>query len=346
MGPPHFSLLGMEQQRPTGVDPMNLKEREESPLILIDQTDDSGWIRGLSPSGHSCSVGRITCGRACFRFLEAHSRANAYTVAVHLARYPGHELWCDQRPMRMPAQAAGTLSIYDRAYRWAVPVSDPCDCIVFHFPGEALSQASDEDLHWHIDMQGEPVRFGLPDHVMHHLALAMLPAFSHPLLSDAKYVEPLLGAAVAHLGRTYGRAQPQDARECGQLAPWQIRRVKELVATHLEVRIGVADLADACRLSPSHFTLLFKRTVGSTPHQWLLDQRIARAKSLLRSSCCSLAEIAYATGFADQSHFARVFAQRERTSPQAWRRQFAGKRPAIRNLRAVDPAGAGDTFPG
>lgn len=271
-------------------------------------------------------MGRVWAPQAATQSHEAQSRANVYTVVVHLAGCLGHELWCDQRPMQLPPQDPGMLSIYDRGCRWTIRASRRCDCVVFHFPADALSRASEEGGLWEIDMQAEFVRFGLHDQVMHHLALALLPAFSNPLSEDARYVKPLLHAAMAHLARAYGRVHTDCAAQCAQLAPWQVRRVKELIAAKLDARVGVSDLADVCRLSASHFTLLFKQTVGTTPHQWLLDRRIERAKELLRTSGRSLAEIAYATGFADQSHFARVFAQRVRTRPQAWRRQFREKK--------------------
>lgn len=317
---------------------MNAKQREEVPLIPLDSVDDFAWIRLPSSNGLPCSIGCVWAAQAAPQTHEAHCRGDVYTVVVHLAGCPGHELWCDERPMQLPLPDAGMLSIYGRGYHWKIRALHRCDCIVFHFPAQALSRASEEGGPWEFDMQAEPVRCGLRDHVMHHLALALLPAFSNPLAGDAKYVKPLLHAAMAHLARAYGRAPTDCAAKCARLAPWQVRRVKELIAAKLDDRVGVSDLADVCRLSASHFTLLFKQTVGTTPHQWLLDQRIERAKELLRTSGRSLTEIAYATGFADQSHFARVFAQRVRTRPQAWRRQFREKKRDDPSQMADSPA--------
>jgi AraC family transcriptional regulator len=80
------------------------------------------------------------------------------------------------------------------------------------------------------------------------------------------------------------------------------------------------ELASACRLSPSHFSKAFRHTVGCPPHQWLLTQRVERAKHLILNTSQSLSEIALTTGFADQSHLTRVFSQRVKASPAAWRR--------------------------
>jgi transcriptional regulator GlxA family with amidase domain len=61
--------------------------------------------------------------------------------------------------------------------------------------------------------------------------------------------------------------------------------------------------------------------VGTSPYRWLLLQRVSRAKSLLRKADWSLADIAAACGFADQSHFTRVFTSIVGASPGAWRKQ-------------------------
>jgi AraC-like DNA-binding protein len=60
-------------------------------------------------------------------------------------------------------------------------------------------------------------------------------------------------------------------------------------------------------LSSGYFSRAFKRESGFSPHQWLMKRRVVRAKGLLREPRLKLAEIAQICGFADQSHFTRVF---------------------------------------
>jgi AraC-like DNA-binding protein len=60
--------------------------------------------------------------------------------------------------------------------------------------------------------------------------------------------------------------------------------------------------------------------MGIAPHNWLLTRRIEVAKEQLRSSQLSLSDVALACGFADQSHFTRVFTRMVGVSPGAWRR--------------------------
>jgi transcriptional regulator GlxA family with amidase domain len=93
-----------------------------------------------------------------------------------------------------------------------------------------------------------------------------------------------------------------------------------MLEADLAGRLSLADLAQACGLSIRHFTRAFRQSTGLSPHQWLVRQRVERAKALLQGSSSTLSEIALACGFADQSHFSRLFSRATGTSPGVWRR--------------------------
>ena len=109
----------------------------------------------------------------------------------------------------------------------------------------------------------------------------------------------------------------------GGLAPWQMRRTAQVLNERLASKVTLARLAGECGVSVAHFSRAFKQTTGRTPHRWLVEQRVEHAKRLLVTSALPLAEIAAICGFADQSHFTRVFSQLVGSGPGAWRR--AGK---------------------
>jgi len=77
-------------------------------------------------------------------------------------------------------------------------------------------------------------------------------------------------------------------------------------------------------LSVSHFTRAFRASTGRPPHQWLLRQRVKEAKQLLKVRDLTLSEVAISVGFANQSHFARVFSEVVVVNPGAWRREKLG----------------------
>jgi len=111
----------------------------------------------------------------------------------------------------------------------------------------------------------------------------------------------------------------------GGLAPWQLERARELMTGDLQGHISLSWLAEKCGLSTRHFARAFRQSTGVPPHRWLLNHRVACAKELLCNPALSLAEIALACGFADQSHFTRVFTSVVRLSPGLWRRMQSQK---------------------
>jgi AraC family transcriptional regulator len=84
-----------------------------------------------------------------------------------------------------------------------------------------------------------------------------------------------------------------------------LRRIKDYVQAHIDEPIEVAALAGIGGRSPFHFSRVFARSVGVTPHRYVVHLRLQRALELVREGGCSLAEIAARTGFADQSHLSR-----------------------------------------
>ena len=95
-----------------------------------------------------------------------------------------------------------------------------------------------------------------------------------------------------------------------------------MISASLDGDISLADLAKECRMSTAHFARAFRQSVGLSPHQWLLRRRVDQAKGLLRDRSLSLSDVAISCGFADQSHFIRVFRRMTCVSPGAWRRNL------------------------
>jgi AraC-like DNA-binding protein len=105
-----------------------------------------------------------------------------------------------------------------------------------------------------------------------------------------------------------------------RLSPTQLRRVTEHIEAQLAARISLAELAQVAGTSQSHFSHAFKATTGLPPHRWQLEARIRQSQALLSRRRSSVAEVALATGFADQSHFTRVFRRVVGETPVQWRR--------------------------
>ena len=113
-----------------------------------------------------------------------------------------------------------------------------------------------------------------------------------------------------------------DNQPVSGLAPWQIRKIDDLIEERISRSITLDKLAAAVRLSSSHFGRAFKISFGETPHSYILRRRIALARKLMLETQASLAEIALDCGMSDQSHLTRVFKRFTGMSPNAWRRSM------------------------
>jgi AraC-like DNA-binding protein len=127
--------------------------------------------------------------------------------------------------------------------------------------------------------------------------------------------------ALAYVARASRTSEPPSVSTTSGLAPWQVRRAKELLHANMSANVSLRSLAEACKLSVSHFARAFKVSTGVPPHQWLITARIEMARHLLVHSPSPLVEVAAICGFADQSHFSRIFARATGSSPGAWRRE-------------------------
>ena len=90
---------------------------------------------------------------------------------------------------------------------------------------------------------------------------------------------------------------------------------------HLAEPLTVEELAGAACLSTFHFARAFRAATGRTPHAWVTERRVARARRLLADPALPLAQVALAAGFASQSHFGQVFRQEVGATPGAYRRE-------------------------
>jgi len=113
-------------------------------------------------------------------------------------------------------------------------------------------------------------------------------------------------AASAFIGRLAARhTSGHESQIRGRLGKRVLERLRDYIIAHLDEPIEVAALADLAGRSRYHFSRVFSRSVGISPHRYVVHLRLQRALELIRDGRSSLAEIAAQTGFADQSHLSR-----------------------------------------
>ena len=104
----------------------------------------------------------------------------------------------------------------------------------------------------------------------------------------------------------------------GKLSSLQLREIIEYIHAHLDTQLSLTNLATQLSLSTFHFARLFKKSLGLSPHKYILQTRIERAKNLILSQCLPLSNIALQTGFYDQTHFGKAFKKYVGVSPKAF----------------------------
>src|SRR5262249_31147167 len=133
----------------------------------------------------------------------------------------------------------------------------------------------------------------------------------------------------------YAVRRPSLRTYSGGLSPAHLRKVTELVHARIEEDLTLREMAQSVGLSVSHFSEVFRRSTGETPHQFVLRQRIERAKEMLSTAETRVLDVAIACGFKTQQHFARVFRRLSGVSPTEYRQEQAeseGSDPGGRSL--------------
>jgi AraC family transcriptional regulator len=162
------------------------------------------------------------------------------------------------------------------------------------------------------------------DPVVEHIGAifrAELSRAAHP--AQDLLIESLAIALSAHLLRSYTNAVGVEERSTASVDVAAIRRAMAYIEDNPDRAISLQELAGAAGLSRFHFSRVFKHHLGLSPARYVERARIEQAKALIVSAGMSLAHIAQAVGFADQSHFSRRFRFHEGRTPARFAREQA-----------------------
>ena len=157
------------------------------------------------------------------------------------------------------------------------------------------------------------------DGVINSIGMALLGELESEGLSGRLYAESLANVLAVHLLRHYTAGGSDPQRLTGGLSAQRLRQVMAFVAENYSSDVRLAELANVAGMSSFHFAREFKRTTGTTPHQYLIKFRVERAKALLAESQMPLTEVGLKSGFSHQSHFTRLFRRLTGTTPQSYR---------------------------
>ena len=253
----------------------------------------------------------------------------AFVVSIHLtaAGKSGCDLWIDDRHSRIEHWPAGGIGIYDLESNPRVRNRGQVDWVHYHVPRALLDAFTDDAETTRI--RSLACTHGSVDPVLYGMTLMIVPLLESPQRLSDLFLDHFRLLFCAHIAHTYAQSSEGLVKHRGGLAPWQRRRATELLAGHLDGSVKLVTLAHECGLSVSHFARSFRKSFGTSPHRYLIQQRVEKAKQLMCKSTTPLSQVALETGFPDQATFSRAFKALAGNSPGRWRREAQHRRMQI-----------------
>lgn len=246
-----------------------------------------------SPASHHLSLGMT--------LNPYHGRWKGRSGLVSAAIVPGDIGLCEYDRPR--------VYTFDRAVSVGVVVLDD----------DLVREVSQETRYFLPDFQWAPL---VKDATLTSLSRLLLAESQEGFLNGALYSDSLGTALAQYLWNNYA-APTRTARDVvGGMAPSLLRRSLEFIRLNLDQDLRLEELAHVAEMSRSHFLRSFRKTMGITPHQFVLNERILLAQKLMRDRKLSLTNIALACGFSDQHHLSRMFRRQVGVTPSRYRSEL------------------------
>lgn len=274
--------------------------------------------RGLRKS--TLAVTELRYDNPSFELSNPPKEEDAFMVGHYLVNCPKYLYWEEGKAAPSSAIGQGETIIYDLKRKPTFLLNHAFHTVHYYFSRDALNAISEEAGASRIDQLRYRPAVAKDDPVIRNMSVGLLPFFERPNEVSVLFMDHVMLAVGIHVATHYGGMLAKGGTLRRGLAPWQEKRAKDMIAASLDDDLSLAAVAGECGVSTRHFSRAFRQSVGLSPHQWLTQRRIDNAKRLLASEVLTLAQVALACGFADQSHFTRVFTALTGSSPGAWRR--------------------------
>ena len=269
------------------------------------------------------AVTRLQSGPRPIEKAPVYPRDDALLVCVSLtptavnqwrALYGGREVGVS----KSIAFATTALDLRCPMEMW---VRGPFDYLHYYLSDSLLkSVASENEIATPSELQGV---FFVEDLVVAQLTRSILSQVRHGELLDKLELDQVAMLLSAHVLQRYCGATRAARSPRRGLQTWQRFQAEEMLRAQLDGNISIKELATVCSLSPSHFAREFRKSFGTSVHQYLIRLRLEKAKALLTGTKKKLSEIAPLSGFCDQAALSRAFSRVEQETPSRWRRRNA-----------------------
>ena len=192
-------------------------------------------------------------------------------------------------------------------------------CVQIQLAEKFIQQVATETLDRDGDRLQLQSEFRVRNSEIEAIAKMLLTESQQGQAGSKLYLDSLANVLAVNLLRHHATIAPQLPVYDGGLAPRQLQLILDFVDAHLDRELGLETLAQLLDMSQFHFSRLFKQSMGSSPYQYLIRQRVERAKSLLRNTDRPIVDIALDCGFNSHSHLSKQFRQVTGMTPKAFR---------------------------
>ncbi len=193
------------------------------------------------------------------------------------------------------------------------------NCLQIRLTTQFIQSVARETLKKNCDHLELLPQFQTRDPQIETIGMMLLTEMQQESDSSRLYIDSLTNVLAVNLLRNYAPTKPQLPVYSGGLPPRQLGRILDYIEANLEQNIQLVDLAGLLDMSQFHFSRLFKQSIGTSPHQYLSQQRVEKAKQLLKCTDRLIVDIALECGFNSHSHLSKKFRQFTGMTPKAYR---------------------------
>jgi AraC family transcriptional regulator len=285
-------------------------------LPALSRIEADGVLRALAAGEHAALAGAWGDVRVLQIRTEPQDVPEGYLLHHVVTLNLGSEAVCDAnfegrgwQTHRTPHHGVG---VYPAFVRYASREHDAREYLIAEIAPDLVTGALGSPA---ATAELRPV-IGARDAFAEHVLLALAEEARAGAPSGAIRAGNLGTALLTHLLELDLGRRPAHV---AALPSPKLRRVLDYVSAHLDAPLTLRQLAELVEMDVFRFVRAFKQSTGISPHRYVLQARIARAKELLRNRGLSITEIALRTGFATPSHFSVTFRRIANATPRAYR---------------------------
>lgn len=276
------------------------------PGQLTLQSPEAGW-EGISVRGYKYAASDVPVPPMRDYMIVAYRRGATPMHRRFDSRWSHEDL------------VPGDVSLLTRAseshWRWPEAI----EVVHLYLTQEAVSTVCAQVFDRDIDDVALRDILKADDPVIHRIAMQIAAEAATGGIGTRLLVESLSAQLIVRLIRRHAEVIFRSPGATGGLSPLQVQAIRDYVQDHIAENISLAQLAAAVSLSSYHFARQFRAATGYGPHEFVVCQRVERAKRLLSHSRMAICDIALDCGFCDQAHLTRVFKRRLGTTPRRYR---------------------------